>query len=343
MDIKYTFFISSTYSDLVSERRAVANYIAKIDEIPIGMEQFGAVDTSQWAYIERLIKTSDYFVLILAGRYGSIDETDNEGLSYTHKEFRLAVKNNIPTICLLRTDLKNMTVDHIDINQEMAKKLEDFKIEVKRGRLVDFFSSESDLIGNMAAAISKAKTLFKRPGWVRNDMSYDIRSLQQQILSQNSEINTLRELLRSRNSSNIHDGLNDKIDARASKGARKAIEIEYLFSQFETIMIDYTDYRRHGSFGVEVTYSKLFAIIARRLRDGTYERSASPKEFENLIAQDILASSAPSFQHDFGSTSIKGDIIKSAILKFVSLELIGLVDGRYYVTPFGIEEFVKFR
>jgi hypothetical protein len=89
MKRKLQVFISSTYSDLKEERQAAVEAILKAGHIPAGMELFTAGDKSQMATIERWIDESDVFMLILAGRYGSIEPTT--GLSYVELEYDYAV------------------------------------------------------------------------------------------------------------------------------------------------------------------------------------------------------------------------------------------------------------
>lgn len=83
MTKKYQIFISSTFEDLKDERRFVRDAILNIHQFPIGMEQFSAGDMSQWEVIKESIDTSDYYVLLVGKRYGSLDET---GISYTERE-----------------------------------------------------------------------------------------------------------------------------------------------------------------------------------------------------------------------------------------------------------------
>ena len=70
---RYQVFVSSTYKDLVEERSAVTSCLLDNDCIPVGMEQFPAMPISQWDYIKKMIDSSDYYLLIVAGKYGSID------------------------------------------------------------------------------------------------------------------------------------------------------------------------------------------------------------------------------------------------------------------------------
>ncbi len=58
---------------------------------------------------EGLIDESDYYLLIVAGKYGSIDR--ETGLGYTEKEFRYALEKEIPVIAFLHKDIGKLTVD----------------------------------------------------------------------------------------------------------------------------------------------------------------------------------------------------------------------------------------
>nr|WP_292407155.1 DUF4062 domain-containing protein [Mesorhizobium sp.] len=56
-----------------------------------------ASDDTQWDYIKRRIDDSDYYVLIVAGRYGS----ELKGKSDTQMEYEYAVAQGVPTVAFL--------------------------------------------------------------------------------------------------------------------------------------------------------------------------------------------------------------------------------------------------
>src|SRR5271157_912922 len=98
MDKRYQVFISSTYADLKEERRAVIQTVIESNCIPAGMELFPAADEQQLDFIKRVINDCDYYLLIIGGRYGSVDET---GISYTEQEYDYAVSRGLWVIALL--------------------------------------------------------------------------------------------------------------------------------------------------------------------------------------------------------------------------------------------------
>jgi hypothetical protein len=104
---KLQIFVSSTYTDLLDERQAAVEAILDAGHIPAGMELFKPEDKSQLETIKRWIKNSDAFMLILGGRYGSIEEKSNK--SYTEIEYRFALKHKIPAFALVINEkgLKN--------------------------------------------------------------------------------------------------------------------------------------------------------------------------------------------------------------------------------------------
>lgn len=93
MKKKYQVFISSTYTDLKEERLAVTQCLLDNDCIPVGMEQFPASGMAQIDYIKRMLDDCDYYILILASRYGSLD---SDGKGFTEKEFDYAISKDIP-------------------------------------------------------------------------------------------------------------------------------------------------------------------------------------------------------------------------------------------------------
>lgn len=92
MDKKLQVFVSSTYEDLKKERQAAVEAILDAGHIPAGMELFKA-GKSQMRTIQKWIDGSDVYMLILGGRYGSIEE--ESGLSYTELEYRYATYKKV--------------------------------------------------------------------------------------------------------------------------------------------------------------------------------------------------------------------------------------------------------
>lgn len=181
MDKKYQVFVSSTYNDLKKERLAVISGLLDIGCIPVGMEQFPASPSSQWDYIKTMIEMSDYYVLIVAGKYGSIDPESN--ISYTEKEYNYAKSINIPILAFLCKDIDKLYAGDVDSDRTQ---INCFREEASAGRLVKFYSNEDELKSNVITSMHQAILSIPRPGWIRADKLNDNQV--SEINSQNSAI-----------------------------------------------------------------------------------------------------------------------------------------------------------
>ena len=94
MKRKFSVFISSTYEDLKEQRQALMGVALENNFIPVGMEQFHAAPATQWDVITKMIDECDFYLLVIGGRYGSID--DDAGIGYTEKEYNYAKAKGVP-------------------------------------------------------------------------------------------------------------------------------------------------------------------------------------------------------------------------------------------------------
>jgi hypothetical protein len=93
VDRRYQVFVSSTFTDLKEERQEVIQALLELDLMPAGMGVFPASDEDRWTLIKQVIDDSDYYIVIIGGRYGSVDEA---GVSYTEREYDYAVSTDKP-------------------------------------------------------------------------------------------------------------------------------------------------------------------------------------------------------------------------------------------------------
>ena len=176
MEKVFQVFVSSTFSDLADERRQVTNTLAKAGYIAAGMELFPATDQQQLDFIKRVIDRSDYYVVIVAGRYGSLAD---DKLSYTEHEYEYARSKGIPVLAFLHGDTDKIEIGKTDKDPKKAKNLELFRTKLSTGRLVDFWTSPQDLCIKVLTAVVQTTNLFPRTGWVRGDQAIDPKLLQE--------------------------------------------------------------------------------------------------------------------------------------------------------------------
>ncbi|MGL6518206.1 DUF4062 domain-containing protein [Aeromonas caviae] len=165
MNKKFQIFISSTYQDLKDEREQVIKAVLEMGHIPVGMEMFSAADEEQWRIITRQIDESDYYILLVAHRYGS---TDQDGISYTEKEYDYAVSKSTPALAFVINDEAAWPKNKHESTESGREKLTWFKEKVKK-RLVQFWSNKEELHGKCSISLMKAITAYPRAGWARAD------------------------------------------------------------------------------------------------------------------------------------------------------------------------------
>jgi Domain of unknown function (DUF4062) len=143
---KLQVFVSSTYEDLKEERQAAVEAILSAGHIPAGMELFAAGDETQMRVIERWIDESDVFLLILGGRYGSIEPTS--GKSYVQLEYEYAQKQNKPFFAVVidGDHLEQKVLKHGSAMMEKKnpQALEIFRDQVT-SKLIRFFRDPRDI------------------------------------------------------------------------------------------------------------------------------------------------------------------------------------------------------
>jgi hypothetical protein len=128
MERRHQVFISSTYADLKDERAEVTQALLELDCIPAGMELFPATTNGAWELIKGVIDDSDYYCLIVGGRYGSVDAG---GISYTEKEYDYAIETNKPLIAFIHKDPDQIANGKTEKTDKGKEKLQLFKTKVE--------------------------------------------------------------------------------------------------------------------------------------------------------------------------------------------------------------------
>lgn len=193
MKRKLQIFVSSTFTDLIEERQAAVSAILKAGHIPAGMELFTAADRSQMDIIKNWIDESDVYMLILGGRYGSIEPTT--GKSYTELEYDYAVEQGkalfavVITKDALEKKVKEHGTDFIELKE--PKPLADFKDKVL-SNISSFFEDVKDIRLCVHESLSDFSANRKLKGWVSADEIIDTHDLAEEIKKLNEENRKLK-------------------------------------------------------------------------------------------------------------------------------------------------------
>lgn len=264
MDKRYQVFISSTFADLEEERKGIMQAIIELDCFPAGMEMFPATDSEQFEYIKTVIDESDYYVLIVAGRYGSLAE---DGISYTEKEFEYAKAKGIPILVFVKKDIKGIPVDKTDDDPKKRKKLEAFRAKVLEGRMASFWDTAAELKYSLHSSLSKEFKTHPRVGWIRSN-SIPTNEVYAQL-------NVLQEENRLLKNENVNY-------ANVSNEKQENLDIlNKLTKEFE---VDFTvENSPNEIFSCLITIKEIIIQAGLRLQDGI-----SLDEFESIIQSRII-------------------------------------------------------
>lgn len=183
MNSKLQIFISSTYTDLKAERQAAVEAILKAGHIPAGMELFTAGDRSQWEVIQRWITDADIYMIILGGRYGSIEP--DSGLSYTELEYDFAVRSGKPhfAVVIEEAALEKMVhaLDSGVREGDHPEKLKAFRTKVL-SKMSSFFSDPKDVKLAVLETVPRLAADHKLKGWVRAGKVPDILAAKEGVV-----------------------------------------------------------------------------------------------------------------------------------------------------------------
>lgn len=194
MNKKLQVFVSSTYKDLKDERQAAVEAILDAGHIPAGMELFKAGNESQLKTIYKWIDEADVYMLILGGRYGSIES--QSGKSYTQLEYEYALNKNIPVFAVVLSEsfltnkINSFGLSNIT-EQKEPDKYQRFKALVM-SKIIREVDDYKDIKLTIHSTLNEFLNKYNLTGWVRNSNENDTLQLIKEnntLLKENNSLN----------------------------------------------------------------------------------------------------------------------------------------------------------
>lgn len=319
------------------------------------MELFPAADDDAWTLIKRVIDESDYYLLVIGGKYGSIDPDEN--LSYTEMEFNYAVAQKKPVMAFLHGDPDAMPVTSAEIDPDKRKRLSAFRKNVQGSKHVRYWTSTEGLAGQVALSFNRFTRLYPSPGWIRADRATSTESIVA-LAEAHSEIEDLKRQLESLKSS-------------APAGTEKLSQGEDLF-----VLPTLTEYLYHGPKGndidsdfwahVPTTWNEILGAVGPQLLSEVEQEELREAIHEWLIVSKRLTLEGLIHEHlkkekvkwdesaEYYPTKVKIDNEDLGTI-LVQLKATGLIqrsvrkrsvtdNGSYWtLTPYGENETIKIR
>lgn len=328
MDKKYQVFVSSTYEDLREERQKVIEAVLGCDCFPVGMEYFPAGDESQWDVIKQFISECDYYIVIVAGKYGSVD---TDGKSYTQKEYEFAVETGVPVMAFLHGEPGKIANEKSEDDSDNKKKLKAFR-ELCKKRMCKDWVTPDGLAGQIAMSLNSIKKSHQRIGWIRGNKVP--ANVTERILRMSGRLEELENHLK-------------KMRTEPPPG------IEEIAQQDEKIMLNFIYTYSIGAgqnFGrdkIELTWNQIFKFIAPDMlipRDEHYINNLIGNLIQELTV-DTIQKQNPEAEYirDFKCTVDDFNTVK---IQFRSLGLIErdpVATACWILTPYGDQVMTKLR
>lgn len=284
---RYQVFLSSTYEDLRLERQQATQAILESGNFPAGMELFPAADDNQWELIKQVISESDYYIVIVSGKYGSIGPS---GLSYTEMEYNYAHEIGIPIIGYVRDNIDNIASRFVESDPERRRMLEAFRAKVMT-RMCKKFAEPTELGMFVLRSLIHESRVRPRLGWVRGNQAMtdedrqrelklvvELEEARKQIKKLQAEARILQREIRDR--SLLVDAIPRE---KLSQGSD-----QYIFNVFF-----YSANKEYNSVSVAVTWDEIFSAIGPSLygyilRKVSNNGYSFEEDLENVIRSKIV-------------------------------------------------------
>ncbi len=303
--------------------------LLELDCMPSGMELFPAANEEQWEWIKKVIDESDYYLVILGGRYGSISM--RTGYSYTEMEYRYAIDSGKPVIGFLHENPEEIKKGKSESDPESYQKLDDFR-ELVSSKLCKYWSSPSDLGAKVSRSITQLIKHLPAVGWVKaNSVSES----------------TSKELLELRKK-------NEDLEEKLKKArVEKPEGIEELSQGEDVFTIDFVFEAKEASIGknnktywkkgeiidseVELPWDTIFGFLGPNLITAASERWMI-SHLNSLIEREVWSDLAEAYPEN------KIDDIRIRLTTFqtikIQLRALNLIthegnDSNWVLTPYG--------
>lgn len=207
-----------------------------MNHIPAGMEIFPAANATPWELIQKIIRESDYYVLIVGGKYGS---TGEDGISYTEKEYDYARQLGKPILAFLHEKPDTIPAGKYELSAAARKRLSSFrkKVEIHHCK---FWNSKDELKSQVIISLSWAISTTPAAGWVRADGVDNT-----ELLGRLADLQRRYDLILEENQ-------------KLRKTAEDALPIQHLSQGEEAVTIEFSFWVTKEPQQVELTWNQIF-------------------------------------------------------------------------------------
>ncbi|PTQ89421.1 DUF4062 domain-containing protein [Agitococcus lubricus] len=189
-DKRYQVFISATYTDLREERGVLLQTLPSLGCLPTTLEAH-TQSLSTMVNIRRRIDDSDYYILLLGSRYGSLMPS---GVSYTHMEYVYAATKQKPILILMHEAPETRANDLQEQNVEGKLKFGDFrKLLLRERENIVYWRDSRDLAHVLHNAVPNFIRKYPATGWVRIGSTSSLGQLEKECENLRKRVQELEQ------------------------------------------------------------------------------------------------------------------------------------------------------
>ena len=163
MDTRYQVFLSSTYEDLTQERLELELALYELGCIPTGLNGLQDRDDKTWPIIKQLINDCDFFITIVAGRYGA---TSPSGVSYPHREYVHALAQRKPMVAFIHEFPGALPTEKKEVDKVANLRLYEFKSLLQKQDTL-LWSASHSLVAMAKVKVQQLILNHAQAGWVK--------------------------------------------------------------------------------------------------------------------------------------------------------------------------------
>lgn len=317
------------------------------------MELFPAGNDEKWRLIQRVINECDYYVLVIGGKYGSLDPSTE--LSYTEMEFDYAESIDKPIMAFLHGEPGKLTGDQLELDAERRAKLESFREKVEAARVVKYWNTPAELPGHVALALMETREHYPAEGWVRASqaMTPEDRTELAELRARVAELT--QEAQAQATSTAFLDGVEELAqgdDEYAVKvffqGYRKD-QLDEEGKQNDWMASPVTWTMTHS-----VTWNQILQTVGPGLLHEASEREMQRtlSEWVNTWSEQVAAASTPEFGKRVGPISIDDAVLRDILVQLFAIGVIARGEKKravnnthkyWKLTPRGEDQMMKLR
>jgi hypothetical protein len=236
--------------DLKSERQALCRIVFELGHIPVCMDSVDITEKTGWRIIKNNIAASDYFVSLVAHRYGLLPEGFGGKTGATEIEYAQAIKARVPVLALIIADKARWKAAKKDKEPKAAAALNEFKEKLKSHPFSEWLNMQ-DLKQSARELLSRELALNPAEGWApgSEQAAPETANALSRLIAENEE---LRRQLAVRGGGHGHP----------QKRVRRVLEM--LAANRASLSFFYTD-GENWENTIECRFLKLFKLLVPEL------------------------------------------------------------------------------